>query len=140
MRNNMTVVTNRNIYQNKHFSLLIYAVPFKPSVSIDISVATFIKAQIDSGPIQSGNARFKPGAHSVHIKFNNALQNLMAHTHCTERGPGMGLKSKWVVKFYAELFTLHWHREQDRTPLGFIQIFPFQFPLPLPVPYSVYEP
>ena len=60
----------------------------------------------------------------------------MADTHCTEQGLGMGPESKWVTIFYAELFTLHWNMEQDLTPLGFIQFFPFL----VPVPCSVSEP
>ena len=66
-------------------------------------------------------------------------ETLMAHTHCTEQGPGTGPESKWVTIFYAELLTLHWNRKQDRTPLGFIHIFPFLFLLPFPVPCNVSE-
>ena len=64
----------------------------------------------------------------------------MAHTQCTERGQETEPESKWVTVFYAELFTLHWNRERDLTPLGFIQFFLFPLPLPFPVPCSVSEP
>ena len=64
----------------------------------------------------------------------------MAHTHCMKRDLGTGAESKWVTIFYAELSTLHWNRERDQTPLGFIQMLPFPLPVLVPVPCSVSEP
>ena len=40
----------------------------------------------------------------------------------------------------SELFTFHWNRDWDSTPLGFISIFAFPFPFPIPIPCSVDEP
>ena len=55
----------------------------------------------------------------------------------TLRGTGSVTGKKSVTVYFAELFVLHQDREQDRTPLDFIHIFPFPFLLPFPVLNSV---
>ena len=76
----------------------------------------------------------------THPVCNNVTQNsvslcarLMATYTLHGTGAENGSRKQWVIIFYAELFTLHWNRERDRTPLSFIQIFLFPFP---PVPES----
>ena len=64
---------------------------------------------------------------------------LMARSHCTEPGPGLGTGKNGFLYI---VFTVHTALRQGQgpEPLFSIVLVPFPVPVPVPVPCSVNEP